>query len=98
MDWAALISAAGTIIAIIAAIIAMVRNGKKDTQDDSALDAEMRTRLVYISAGVDEIKVEQRAMRSDVSELATRVTRVEESAKQAHKRLDSIGAGRAPNE
>ncbi|WP_426251383.1 hypothetical protein [Paenibacillus pabuli] len=42
----------------------------------------------YIKRGVDDIRLEQRAQAQRVDVLSERVTRVEESAKQAHKRID----------
>lgn len=44
----------------------------------------------YIKAGIDDLKSEVRAIKSELSELNMRVTRVEESTKQAHKRIDQL--------
>ena len=44
----------------------------------------------YIKAGIDDLKSEVRAIKSEISELNMRLTRVEESTKQAHKRIDEI--------
>lgn len=44
----------------------------------------------YIKANTDEIKAEQKEQRKTNTEFVTRLTDVEASAKQAHKRLDHI--------
>lgn len=44
----------------------------------------------YIKRGVDEMRLEQRSLGRRFDELAERVARVEESSKQAHKRIDRI--------
>lgn len=81
----------GWIIAAIAAIIALLgwlRTRKRDTQQDAGANAGLRLDVDYIKRGVDTIQVDLRQMRDNVGELSIRVARVEESAKQAHKRLD----------
>lgn len=52
--------------------------------------ATIGTDMEYVKRGIDDIRLEQRALRQDMSELAERITRVEESSKQAHKRMDRI--------
>lgn len=59
---------------------------KKDATDQ----AELRTELRYISTGVDNIRIDLKANEKQIGALSERVTRVEESAKQAHKRIDNI--------
>lgn len=44
----------------------------------------------YIKAGIDDLKTEIRALKSEMAEMSTRLARVEESVKQAHKRIDGI--------
>jgi len=44
----------------------------------------------YIKSGVDDIKSEQKEQRKTNIEVVSRLTAVEESAKQAHKRIDEI--------
>jgi phage shock protein A len=44
----------------------------------------------YIKRGIEDIRVEQKAQGRRYDELAERVTRVEESAKQAHRRIDRL--------
>lgn len=95
--WPELVTTLGVIIAMLCNAVALLRNGRKDVHDASASNAEMQAKLSHISTGVDDIRLEQRAMRGEVSDLATRVTRTEERVNDAHKRLDRLGVGR-PNE
>lgn len=63
---------------------------KREAESDVKESAEIRTQLVYIIKGVDDIRLDIRANERQMVALGERVTRVEESSKQAHKRLDSI--------
>ncbi|MEG1053032.1 MAG: hypothetical protein RSF79_13425 [Janthinobacterium sp.] len=69
-------------------LLAWRRTGKKDTQEDAATGEQMRSDMRYVMRGVDEIRVDVRAMRGDISNIDRRVTVVEEISKSAHKRLD----------
>lgn len=66
------------------------RNRDKDVKNDASESAVIRTKLDNISQGVESIRIDIRANEKRVSDLTERVVKVEESAKQAHKRLDTI--------
>lgn len=86
MDWSMIISA-------VAAISGMVLGwfGRSRTiREDAAEDGELRANIDYIRRGVEELKLEIKARGQQYDMLAERVTRVEESAKQAHKRIDRL--------
>lgn len=63
---------------------------KKETKVDVEESTQVKTGLDYISKGVDEIRIDLRANEKHMNALSERVTRVEESTKQAHKRIDYI--------
>lgn len=63
---------------------------KNEVRKDSIQEAKLETQLDYISKGVDDIRIDLRANEKERIALGERVTRVEESAKQAHKRIDKI--------
>lgn len=63
---------------------------QKNVKDDATREAVIETKLDNISNGVDNIRIDLRANERQIGALGERVTRVEESAKQAHKRLDNI--------
>lgn len=88
MTVAAICGLVGTISGILCAWVGYSRGAKKDCRQDGETDGVLKSDVDYIKRGVDDIRLEQRAMRQDMSTLAERVTRVEESCKQAHKRID----------
>lgn len=61
---------------------------KKQTEHHT----ELRTRLSSIETGVKQmqfdIKVDFKSIENDISGISERITRVEESSKSAHRRLD----------
>lgn len=69
---------------------AFQRNKKKENVEDGESRGAIASDIGYIKAGVDDLKRETRETRTVVGELAERVTRVEESCKQAHHRIDEI--------
>lgn len=66
------------------------RSRDKDVKTDASESAVIRTKLDNISSGIDSIRIDIKTNERRVSELSERVIRVEESSKQAHKRLDAI--------
>lgn len=48
------------------------------------------TELGYIKSGVDDIKRKQEKQDEQHIEVVSRLTAVESSAKQAHKRIDAV--------
>ncbi|MEX0417684.1 hypothetical protein [Bacillus sp. C30] len=65
-------------------------NKSKSIKVDGQQSAEVKAELGYIRKGVDDIRIDLKASEKQMVALGERVTRVEESTKQAHKRLDTI--------
>ena len=95
------LSVFSTVCAIVFGYIAFVRNRDKDKESNVKHDATVLTEIGYIKANTDEIKADQtkgrkkrsrkqKEQRKTNTEFVTRLTDVEASAKQAHKRLDHI--------
>lgn len=84
------LSVIATVCAIIFGYIAFVRNRDKDKEYNAKTDATVLTEIGYIKANTDEIKAEQKEQRKTNIEFVSRLTAVEASAKQAHKRLDAL--------
>lgn len=83
----------GLLIAIgglLISYLAYQLNRTKEVKTDSRQDAEIRAQLDYIGKGVDDIRIDLKANERQMVALGERVTRVEESSKQAHKRIDSL--------
>lgn len=85
---------AGVVLTALAQRYSRSRDSARENRDDGALRAD----LGYLKRGVDEIRGEQREQAKTNIELLTRLTKVESSASQAHKRLDAIEQGRMRNE
>ncbi len=72
---------------------AEAKNAQEVVQQLAQLNAEMQKQSVVIAnvnSGVGDIRVEMRSQRDLIQTMLERLTRVEESAKQAHKRIDRI--------
>jgi hypothetical protein len=83
----------GVLVAVLSLIVAYLGyqlNKSKEIKSDGQESAELKAELGYIRRGVDDIKIDLRANEKQMAALGERVTRVEESSKQAHKRLDAI--------
>ncbi len=88
------IGAAIGILAMLAGIIFGYLNYKrfckKDTTEEGISAGEMKADISYIRRGVEDIRVDMKAQEMRFGELSERVTRVEESSKSAHKRIDTM--------
>ncbi len=80
----------GTISAITFGYATYKRNAKTDNQDEGKESGTILTEIGYIKAGVDDIKRKQEKQDERHLEIISRITAVEESAKQAHHRLNKI--------
>lgn len=79
-----------SVCAIVFGYLAFSRNKKNDDKEDAKNDATLLTEIGYIKANTDEIKSEQKEQRKMNMDIERRLTSVEESAKQAHKRIDAL--------
>lgn len=85
-----IISATVGIIGVIFGLVSFLRNKRQDDNTEGRESGTVLSDLGYIKAGVDEIKAEQKDQRKTNIEFITRLTAVEESTKQAHKRIDEL--------
>ena len=79
-----------TLIGLIISYAVFSRNKAKDDKGEGQQIGQVNSDVGYITSGIDDIKTEQREQRKINTELFSRMTAVEASAKQAHKRLDHI--------
>lgn len=83
----------GIVIAILGLVVsyqAYQLNKTKDVKTDTQESAELKAELGYIRKGVDDIRIDLKANEKQMVALGERITRVEESTKQAHKRIDNL--------
>ncbi|MCI9626533.1 MAG: hypothetical protein HFI90_07095 [Clostridia bacterium] len=90
VDIIVLLGAIGALSGIIFSYIGYQRGKNKDTKNEGENTGVLISDVGYIKAGVDDLKKEQRETNKSVNALSERVTRVEESTKQAHKRIDGL--------
>ena len=84
------LSVISTICAIAFGYAAFRRNRKHDDTEEGRTAGSLLSDIGYIKSGVDDIKSEQKEQRKTHMEVVSRLTAVEESAKQAHKRLNTV--------
>ncbi len=85
-----LIAVAGTLSGIGLGWAGKSRSSRHDAASDATKDAELRTNMEYIKRGIDDVRVEQKVQGQRFDQLSERVTRVEESTKSAHRRIDRV--------
>lgn len=88
------IAVVGTISAVILGWSARAKTIKNEIKEEAESGAVLRADLEYIKRGVDDMRLEQRAQGQRFDALAERVTRVEESTKQAHHRINRLEVGK----
>lgn len=67
-----------------------IKDAKQETKEEISNSTRIETKLDYIGKDISDIKLDFRTHANEISEIKQRVTRVEESAKSAHHRIDGI--------
>ncbi len=80
----------GTAAAIVFGYKAYARNEKTDNTETGKNNGAVLTELGYIKSGIDDIKHKQERQDDQHIEVINRISAVEASAKQAHKRIDDV--------
>ncbi len=84
------IALACTLLGAVLSFLTFQRNKGHDIRADTREEAETRTKLDYISKGVDDIRIDFKTQQRDMQELKERVIKNEASIKSAHKRIDGL--------
>ena len=86
-----------TVLSIGIALAALIftglsfrRNANNDNAQHTTEQATMSADIRYIRSSIDEIKLENRAMKKDLDDIKVKVIAVEQSVESAHKRIDDI--------
>lgn len=82
---------------LVFGIISAVRNKKTDDTKEAKEDGIVLTELGYIKSGIDDIKHKQFEQDKQNLNFVKELTAVEESTKQAHKRIDKLEKYHSPN-
>lgn len=83
-----IVSVVGTLSAIWLGWSTKAKEQRRDVQDEARADAAIKMDIAYIKRGVDDLRLDLRSQARETAALSERVTRLEESVKQAHKRMD----------
>jgi predicted nucleic acid-binding Zn-ribbon protein len=65
------------------------RNEKEEVRTDASEMTTVIVKLENICTGISEIKSEMLNVKNDIKEDREKIIRIEESVKQAHKRMDT---------
>lgn len=77
----------------VLAFLTLRRLTSQDTSTSATERATLTADVRYIRSAIDDIKLENRAIRTDLDDLKTKVVEIEASTKSAHKRLDDMRKG-----
>lgn len=77
-------------VSLVVGYLSYALNRSKEIKTEGRQGAETNAKLEYISKGVDDIRIDLKANEKQMIVLGERITRVEESSKQAHRRLDNV--------
>lgn len=79
-----------SVAALLFTAFSFRRTVNQDTENTATERATMSADIKYIRSSIDDIKLDNRAIKNDLNTLQTKVAKVEESVESAHKRLDDF--------
>ena len=85
-----IISVLGTISSILFAYLAFKRSNKLEHKDEGKNEGVMLSEIGYIKSSIDRIEKSLNHLEERYTELSNRLVRVEESTKNAHKRITEL--------
>ena len=89
----------GGVVGVLGAIfglVAMLRNKKTDDKSEGEKNGVVLTELGYIKKGIDGIEKRLERQENQHIDVIRHLTKVEESAKQAHLRIDKLEKYHSP--
>ena len=84
------IVATGSISAVIFGYAGYSSGLRKDSYSAGTVRGTLETDIAYIKHRTDDVLLEQKDTNKSLNALAERVTRVEESTKSAHLRINTV--------
>ena len=85
-----IVAVAVPVIALVFTVLSFKRLATKDTEENATERATMTADIKYIRSSIDDIKLDNRAIKNELSGLQKTVARVEQSVESAHKRIDDM--------
>lgn len=90
MEAALVISGISLAFGLYQGISNLKRAEKQENKSEAAQITAVIVKLETIGEGVNEIKADMRNIKIDIYEIRERLSKVEESSKSAHHRIDEI--------
>lgn len=78
----------GTLSGVVLGWIARSNDNRRETKQEAKSEMSLKMDVEYIKRGIDDVRFEVRSQKQQLDSMNERLTRVEESSKQAHKRID----------
>ncbi|GGG31190.1 hypothetical protein GCM10007425_27300 [Lysinibacillus alkalisoli] len=78
------------VLGLVVAGLGYIINRDRDRKSDTKQDAQVSAQLQHISEGVNDIRIDLKASERQMMIYGERITRVEESSKQAHHRINKL--------
>jgi hypothetical protein len=90
MDLNILVTCVAALAGVVFGYIAMQARIKGETKQNGVESGQLKADIDYIKRSSDNTLLELRCLNQTVNNHADRLARVEESAKQAHHRIDEV--------
>lgn len=81
-----------SVIGMCRTVYGVSRNFKQDRANSARQMAKIETSLQNMQATLLDIKTDSTSTKNDVKEINEKIARMDESIKQAHKRIDGLRA------
>jgi peptidoglycan hydrolase CwlO-like protein len=92
MDTTTIVAIVIPIITAVCTLVSFFIGRQAAAKQKGELDGEKHADIQYIKRRVDDILLEQKDTNKTLESHGERITRLEESAKQAHHRIDEINS------
>lgn len=79
-----------TVFGVVISYLTFQRGKSNDIRAETREDAETKAKLDYISKGVDDIRLDNKARDRQIQDLSKDLIEVKQSVKSAHHRIDSL--------
>ncbi|MCM3699180.1 hypothetical protein [Paenibacillus macerans] len=90
MDMQSIVTVLAALSGIALGWLGRAKTIREDAAEEAGAGAMLQADVEYIKRGVDDIRADVRAQGQRLDGAVERITRLEESAKQAHKRIDRL--------
>ncbi len=90
VTWYAVVPALTAAGGFALSFLTFLAAGKRAEREEERRISRLSADVGYIRSGVDELKQQSRETAAELGAVAERLTRVEESSKQAHRRVDRL--------